>query len=110
MGAWRDPLLRSQSSSRPAPMALGMHSQRENSPNLPRLKVFFSRSLGEYKSSLRQFALTQIMRFAAIYRPFGDMRLRQAMPRCLNRVQRPEPRSSGSAEFGGLGAQIVAFR
>lgn len=48
-----DPLLRSQRISWPAPMALGTYSQRENSPNLPRLKVFFSSSLGEYKSSLR---------------------------------------------------------
>lgn len=36
----------SQRSSRPAPTALGAYSQRENSPNPPRLKVFFSCSLG----------------------------------------------------------------
>lgn len=50
------------------------------------------------------------MRFAAIYRLFGDMRLRQAPRRRLNRAGRLEPGRSGSAGFGGLRAQIVAFR
>lgn len=35
--------------------------------------------LVDYKSSLRQFPLPQIMQFAAIYRPFGD-RLRHSQP------------------------------
>lgn len=50
------------------------------------------------------------MRFAAIYRLFGDMRLRQAPRRCLNRAGRLEPGRSGSAGCGRLRAQIVAFR
>lgn len=47
------------------------------------------------------------MRFAAIYRPFGDMRLRR---RCLYRARRPEPGLAGFglglAGFGDFGAPM----
>lgn len=53
------------------------------------------------------------MRFAAIYRPFGDMRLRRRKPgdtHCLNRARRPEPLLLRFGGLRGLRAQIVAFR
>lgn len=46
LGTCGDPRLHSERSSRTAPTVLGAYSQRKNSPNPSRLKVFFSCSLG----------------------------------------------------------------
>lgn len=66
--------------------------------------LFLPAVLVGYKSSLEQFAPTQIMRFAAIYRPFRDTRLRRRQPRDTTRAV-PDARSpgrAGSARFGGF--------
>lgn len=66
--------------------------------------LFLPAVLVSYKSSLGQFAPTQIMRFAAIYRPFRDTRLRRRQPRDTTRAvpDAGSPGRAGSARFGGF--------
>lgn len=64
-------------------------------------RLFLPEVLVGYKSSLVRFAPTQIMRFAAIYRPFRDTRLRRRRPLDTARARSP---GRGRAVSAGLGA------
>lgn len=65
--------------------------------------------LVDYKSSLRQFPLTQIMQFAAIYRPFGGRRLRHSQPLDTPRALPACLLGARAARFRGILAHADAL-